>query len=506
MEDQKKNINKMVKISNVSNIKKSILKSFKNEQRNEIIDNIINDKGKKAILNYKLLKPNKNINVTNDAYNYKNVKIISKNNLVRTNYYNFILCKNIVYFLIFFIIFNNLFISIKSQNNDNRKLAGGTPTTILEITSNYITLIISGTGLQKVLNSNKNYYKVYVNGIETEFAEEYRIFLDENINNVTIEFQEEFTDFNEIFRELNNIIEIDLSNFDYSNIKSMNYMFSDCVNLEKVTFNNNINPRMIMDLECMFYGCKSLKSIDLSSFDTEQVTNMKRMFYDCSSLESLDLYNFNTDMVDNMEEMFKGCTFLKYVNISNFRTTDTTYMSNLFYGCTNLEYINLTYFEGDNTTNSNNILKEVPINVMYCMNSDDNILGILLEEKRCSMNNCFENWKDLRQKQIPELDKCVNNCSEDETYQYLYNNRCYKDCPTGTHKTIINNEKLCLIDCQISIPFLYNDECFNTCNPLEFLNKECMISNENIDAKQSMINEISNWIYNDTTINLFLNK
>ena len=34
----------------------------------------------------------------------------------------------------------------------------------------------------------------------------------------------------------------------------------------------------------MFYECSSLKSIDLSSFNTTNVTNMNSMFYNCSSL------------------------------------------------------------------------------------------------------------------------------------------------------------------------------------------------------------------------------
>ena len=35
----------------------------------------------------------------------------------------------------------------------------------------------------------------------------------------------------------------------------------------------------------MSIGCKSLKSLDLSSFNTNNVTNMSDMFYFCESLE-----------------------------------------------------------------------------------------------------------------------------------------------------------------------------------------------------------------------------
>jgi len=37
-------------------------------------------------------------------------------------------------------------------------------------------------------------------------------------------------------------------------------------------------------MEWMFCGCKSLINIDLSKFNTQNVTNMKYMFYGCKSL------------------------------------------------------------------------------------------------------------------------------------------------------------------------------------------------------------------------------
>ena len=47
----------------------------------------------------------------------------------------------------------------------------------------------------------------------------------------------------------------------------------------------------------MFADCNSLISINLSNFNTQNVTNMSNMFYKCKSLTSLDLSNFNTQNV-----------------------------------------------------------------------------------------------------------------------------------------------------------------------------------------------------------------
>ena len=65
----------------------------------------------------------------------------------------------------------------------------------------------------------------------------------------------------------------------------------------------------------MFRELSSLKSIDLSSFNTTNVKDMSCMFYGCSSLQSIDLSSFNTTNVKNMSWMFYGCSSLKKENV-----------------------------------------------------------------------------------------------------------------------------------------------------------------------------------------------
>ena len=56
----------------------------------------------------------------------------------------------------------------------------------------------------------------------------------------------------------------------------------------------------------MFLDCSSLSSLDVSNFDTSNVTDMRSMFRNCRSLTSLDLSNFNTSRsVEYMSDMFK---------------------------------------------------------------------------------------------------------------------------------------------------------------------------------------------------------
>ena len=58
----------------------------------------------------------------------------------------------------------------------------------------------------------------------------------------------------------------------------------------------------------MFSGCISLKELNLSNFNTNNVTNMGFKFYRCSSLTELNISNFSTNKVANMSGMFYGCS------------------------------------------------------------------------------------------------------------------------------------------------------------------------------------------------------
>ena len=63
---------------------------------------------------------------------------------------------------------------------------------------------------------------------------------------------------------------------------------------------------------------------------------MLRMFDSCLSLTSLDLSNFNTANVSNMEWMFRECTSLTSLDLSSFNTSNVTIMSYMFYNCKSL--------------------------------------------------------------------------------------------------------------------------------------------------------------------------
>ena len=56
----------------------------------------------------------------------------------------------------------------------------------------------------------------------------------------------------------------------------------------------------------MFSSCRRLTSLDISSFDTSQVTSMEYIFSDCRGLTSLDFRNATFDKVTSYNNMFNS--------------------------------------------------------------------------------------------------------------------------------------------------------------------------------------------------------
>ena len=120
----------------------------------------------------------------------------------------------------------------------------------------------------------------------------------------------------------------------------MSCMFKGCSALESLNL-TNFNTENVTDMSWMFYGCSALESLNLTNFNTAKVTHMIHMFYGCSALKSLDLTNFNTAKVEYINDMFSGCSALTTIYVSDkFVTTKVINGSDMFTGCEKLKGYN----------------------------------------------------------------------------------------------------------------------------------------------------------------------
>ena len=169
------------------------------------------------------------------------------------------------------------------------------------------------------------------------------------------------------FSQKNDVLySLDLSNFYAGEATTMKNFLADCGNLEYVNF-SNINTSKVTNMQGMFYNCEKLKEIKgLEYFDTSNVESFTAMFANCKSLKYLNLSNFNTPNLTDIEGMFSGCYSLyKIDGLNNFNTNKIENMYALFNNCHQLEYLDLSSFNTSNVKIMNymfnrcNNLKEI---------------------------------------------------------------------------------------------------------------------------------------------------
>jgi surface protein len=142
---------------------------------------------------------------------------------------------------------------------------------------------------------------------------------------------------------------IDVSHFDTKNVTDMHTMFCGCTSVKKLDI-SGFDTSKVTDMQSMFCNCTSLTSLNVSKFDTSKVTIMGHMFRNCSSLTSLDVSHFDTSKVTTMYTMFRNCTSLTSLNVSNFDTSKVTDMQSMFRNCSSLTSLDVSNFDTSKVT------------------------------------------------------------------------------------------------------------------------------------------------------------
>ena len=174
---------------------------------------------------------------------------------------------------------------------------------------------------------------------------------------------------------------------DTSENTNFSYMFAN-ISLSNLVVPIIKSSAKSVNMDSMFRYCKSLTSLDVSKWDTSNVTNMGNMFYNCSSLTTLDVSNFNTSNVTDMIAMFYNCRSLATLDVSNFNTSNVTNMGGMFYNCSSLTSLDVSNFNTSNVTNMNNMF-------ISCINLT--IITGIIDMKSCTYyNNMFINCSKLK--------------------------------------------------------------------------------------------------------------
>ena len=191
---------------------------------------------------------------------------------------------------------------------------------------------------------------------------------------------------NRMFRDLSNLISLDVSSFDTSKVINMEAMFAGMPNLTTLNL-SNFDTSKVTRMNSMFEGASRLTTLNLSNFDTSKVTDMEAMFGYMYGLTSLNISSFDTSQVTNMRDMFSNIRNLTSLNLSNFNTSKVTDMRAMFgymYGLTSL---NLTNFDTSKVTDMNSMFAGMSLTSLNLSNFDTS--------KVTDMGSMFYNMRNL---------------------------------------------------------------------------------------------------------------
>ena len=312
-----------------------------------------------------------------------------------------------------------------------------------------IIITLNGTGNQQFINKIYSPYQIYINDELQKYSGYTVSNLTKQINKIKIIYKNNLNNCTSMFSGLTNIISIDLSNFNSSELTKIDYMFNGNSSLESINF-GNFNTSKMEIMEYVFQNCYSLTSLNLSSFDTSKVTDFHYMFHNCTSLKELDLSNFNTSSCICTLHMFDGFTSLISLNLDSFDTSQVTYMYNMFQNCESLISLNLKHFNDSSLKKYENMFSGCNKNTIFCINETQNLIFLSLIKSNFKIN-CSDSCFIKNHKIIPEKNSCIESCFIDSEYIYEYNNICYNYCP--------NDLCISYLDTLVTLPIddLYTD-------------------------------------------------
>ena len=238
------------------------------------------------------------------------------------------------------------------------------------------------------------------------------------------------------------------AHWDLSRVQSMELMFSGCINLEEVSFledvsseggdspcegaapeapdktsangsptgneygyRSPIDTSSVINFTRMFENCRSLRRVRGDGrqgslrcrLSTNSAQYMDGMFAGCSDIRCLDLRAFDTSKVTGMVSMFEGCASLVLIK-HHFDVRSLRWSSSMFRGCSSLKSFSfggdMRGFLADGTT------KSLRASGMFigCESLESLVLGELLRHPIIDAWHMFERCGKLKRVDLTGMD------------------------------------------------------------------------------------------------------
>ncbi|CDM68949.1 Hypothetical protein CM240_1791 [Clostridium bornimense] len=210
---------------------------------------------------------------------------------------------------------------------------------------------------------------------------------------------EKVTSMTNLFIGCNSLKDLNLSSFNTSQVTKMNNMFKDCTSLVNLNL-SNFDTSQVIDMSYMFSDT-AVVSLDLSNFDTSQVANMQGMFRNTENLKNIKFGDkFITSSVSDMSYMFCN-TGLDNLDLSNFDTSQVTNMKAMFANLDNITVLDLSSFNLDKVTENN-------MKYMFAKNVTVESNGVIIENN--SSNDAKELLIVTKDSKLKNYDYIADFC------------------------------------------------------------------------------------------------
>lgn len=240
------------------------------------------------------------------------------------------------------------------------------------------TWIADNSGYYTAANpASKGYYKYVGTGDDTvvipptiygtEMTSYYKMFFNSGSDvRKVVSKNKNVTDVSWMFYNVNTP-SLDLTQFDTSNITNMGYMFSG-IKATTIAGLEKFNTSNVTDMQSMFYA-STISTLDLRNFDTSKVTVMSNMF-NGSKATSINLSSFDTSNVTLMMSMFAGIQATKIEGLEKFNTSKVTNMMSMFSN-SQLTELDLSSFDTSNATMVGSMFLNSKVTTAYARTQTD---------------------------------------------------------------------------------------------------------------------------------------
>lgn len=155
---------------------------------------------------------------------------------------------------------------------------------------------------------------------------------------------------------------LDLSMFDTSNVTDFGYMFSGDKVMSTLHLTDNFVTEKAKDISGIFNDCEKLSNINVSNWNVSNVTSTEKAFANNFLLKSLDLSNWDMSNCENSQMMFYSDTALTSIgNTSNWNVSKITTTHSMFEGCSKLQSLNTSKWVFSNLTNADSMFSNCQV-------------------------------------------------------------------------------------------------------------------------------------------------